>query len=343
MKKIRLLRTRSFAIAKDALRVPRRGRLVPLYAGTDENQRATLLRYLSMNAKFPPANPPPVHLILAVLITAVWGTNFVVIKVGLDSFPPLWFALLRFILVFFPTALFLARPRVLWRELAAYGLLVGAGQFGLLYIAMRGYISPGLASLVVQSQVFFTIAVAVWRSGERPTLNQYFAIIAGACGLATVALGGTHDATPLGLLMVIAAGLCWALSNVAIRKAPPSMMLNYVVWASLFSIPALLALALIFEGFGPPVRAIVEAPLQAWAALIWQATGNTIFGFATWGWLLSRHPTAVIMPIALLVPVFGMAASVLLLGETLPFWKLVGSGLILLALCGPYVRWPIKS
>src|SRR5690606_28946288 len=104
------------------------------------------------------------HLALALLVVAVWGTNFVVIKVALDDLPPLLLATLRFALSVLPAALILPRPRVPWTNLAAYGGLV-AGQFGLLYLAMTRDISPGLASLVLQLQVFFTIGLAIWLEG----------------------------------------------------------------------------------------------------------------------------------------------------------------------------------
>ncbi|HNN55681.1 MAG TPA: EamA family transporter, partial [Novosphingobium sp.] len=111
---------------------------------------------------------PPHLLLLALAVTAVWGSNFVVIKFALAHLPPLTLALLRFALAFFPLALFLPRPKVPWRNLAGYGVLIGAGQFGLLFTAMRADITPGLASLVIQSQAFFTIALAAWLGGERP-------------------------------------------------------------------------------------------------------------------------------------------------------------------------------
>ena len=102
----------------------------------------------------------PRHLLLALLVMAVWGSNFVVIRIGLDHLPPLLFAALRFSVAFLPAALFLRPPSAPWRNLAAYGVLIGAGQFGMLFLAMSGHITPGLASLVVQTQVFFTIALS---------------------------------------------------------------------------------------------------------------------------------------------------------------------------------------
>ncbi|MFO0438553.1 MAG: EamA family transporter, partial [Phenylobacterium sp.] len=107
------------------------------------------------------------HALLALAVVAVWGTNFAVIKSALSHLPPFTFATLRFLFAFLPAAFFLKRPQVPWRNLAAYGILIGVGQFGVLYFAMDGRISPGLASLVVQSQVFFTIGLAIWLKGER--------------------------------------------------------------------------------------------------------------------------------------------------------------------------------
>ena len=105
------------------------------------------------------------HLLLALAVVAVWGTNFVVIKLALGHLPPLLFAALRFTLAALPAVFLLPRPAVGWGNLAAYGLLIGVGQFGVMFVAMNGHISPGLASLVVQLQVFFTIGLAMYFSG----------------------------------------------------------------------------------------------------------------------------------------------------------------------------------
>ena len=112
---------------------------------------------------------PATHLLLAVAVMFVWGTNFVVIKIALLTIPPLLFALLRFTFVFFPAAMFMRRPDVPWKDLAAYGALTGGGQFGVLFLAMNGHISPGLASLVIQCQIFFTVAIAVAVDGASHT------------------------------------------------------------------------------------------------------------------------------------------------------------------------------
>jgi O-acetylserine/cysteine efflux transporter len=283
-----------------------------------------------------PAAPhglPLRHALLALAVAAVWGTNFVVIRWGLDSFPPLLFALLRFVFVFFPACLFIRRPEAPWLKLAAYGVLIGAGQFGLLYIAMGGHISAGLASLVVQCQVFFTIGLSVVIAGERVRGYQWLAVALAASGLVLIGLRGGGDASPLGLILVMSAGLSWAFANVLMKRTPLANMLSYVVWASVFSLPPLLILSLVFEGPATILHALAVAKPAAWAAVAWQSVGNSLFGYAVWGWLLSRYPAASVTPTALLVPVFGMAAAAALLGEPLQTWKVAAAGLVLSGLC----------
>ncbi len=275
------------------------------------------------------ANLPPAHLLLAVLIMAVWGTNFVVIKFALAHLPPLTLALLRFTLAFFPLALFLPRPKVGWGNLAAYGALIGAGQFGVLFTAMRADITPGLASLVVQTQVFFTIFLSMRLTGERVALYQIIALLIAGTGLATIALHTDGTATPLGLFLVLIAAFSWSSGNMVSRQAGPQNMLAYVVWSSIFAVPPLLVFALLLEGPTRMIAGIRAADATTWGAVLWQSVGNTMFGYAAWGWLLNRHPAATVAPMALMVPVFGMGASALLLGEPMQPWKLTAFALVM--------------
>lgn len=269
------------------------------------------------------------HALLALAVVAVWGTNFAVIKSALSHLPPFTFATLRFLFAFLPAAFFLKRPQVPWRNLAAYGILIGVGQFGVLYFAIDGRISPGLASLVVQSQVFFTIGLAIWLKGERLNLRQGIALVLAAAGLAVILSNVDAVTTSVGLGLVLVAALSWALGNMVQRATPEAPSLAFVVWASLFSIPPLLLLALVFEGAPAMVSAVATMTPVVWAELLYQSVGNTLFGYAAWGWLLARHPAAVVSPWALLVPVFGLTASALALGEPLPPWKLAAAALVI--------------
>ena len=282
---------------------------------------------------------PPRHLLLALAVVAVWGTNFVVIKAALDTLPPLLLATLRFGLAFVPAALFVKRPAVAWRTLAAYGVLIGAGQFGLLFIAMRADITPGLASLVIQVQVFFTIGLAMLVAGERLRGHQGLALALAAVGLALIAAHTDAATTPLGLALVLLAALAWAAGNLVGRSAGRINMLGFMVWSSLFAVPPLALLSLWIEGPQAIAQGLAAADASVWAAVLWQSLANVLFGYAAWAWLLARHPAATVTPMALLVPVFGIGASALLLGEPLPAWK-VGAAALVIGGLALNLLWP---
>lgn len=271
----------------------------------------------------------PRALLLALAVVLVWGTNFAVIGAALHSLPPLLFAALRFSVVVFPLILFVKRPPVKWRILAGYGLAIGVGQFGLLFIAIDGYIAAGLASLLVQSQVVFTIGMAMALGGERLKPLQWGALVLALAGVAVIAGHTGGEVTITGIALVLGAAFGWSLGNMAQRAAGKVDMLGFITWSSLFAVPPLAALALWFEGWPAIQHAIAAATPAIWAAVAWQAVGNTLFGYGAWGWLLARYPAASVAPTSLLVPVFAMASTALVLGEPLPPWKLAAAALII--------------
>jgi O-acetylserine/cysteine efflux transporter len=272
---------------------------------------------------------PPRHFLLALAVVAVWGTNFVIIKVALAHLPPLLFAALRFALAVLPAILFLPRPAASWRNLAAYGVLIGVGQFGLLYLAMRSSITPGLASLVIQTQVFFTIGLSMLLTQERLRPLQWVALGLAVVGIGVIALNTDGNTTLGGLAVTLVAAASWAAGNTVSRRAGRVDALAYVVWSSVFAVPPLLALSWLVEGGEAIVAGLRGADAATWAAVLWQSVGNTLFGYAVWGWLLARHPAATVAPMALLVPVFGIATAGWWMGEPLPAWKLVAAALVI--------------
>jgi len=269
------------------------------------------------------------HFLLALAVVAVWGTNFVVIKLALGHMPPLLFATLRFAVAVLPAVFFLPRPAVPWRNLAAYGLLIGVGQFGLLFVAMNGHISPGLASLVIQIQVFFTIGLSMYLSGERLQRVQWLALAMASAGIGVIVLHTDGTTTLLGLGLILLAALSWAGGNIVARSAGHVNMVAYVVWSSLFAVPPLAVLAVLFEGWDAVAAGLRGADTATWLAVAWQAWGNSLFGYAAWGWLLARYPAATITPMALLVPLFGMGGAALWLNEGLPSWKIAAAALVM--------------
>lgn len=275
---------------------------------------------------------PPRHALLALLSVFIWGTNFVVIKVALTAIPPLTLAALRFALASLPLLAFVPRPKTQWRWLISSGILVGAGQFGLLYYALGSDIAPGLASLVIQTQVFFTISLAGFLMKERVKPFQIAGLVIASIGIATIASHIDATTTARGLVLVICAAACWALGNMAIKMAGTRDMFAFTIWSSAFAVPPLLVLCFVLEGAPAIQSGLMKADGVVWAAVLWQAVGNTIVGYGLWNWLLTRYPAAAVTPMALLVPVFGMSSSWLVLGEPMQAWKLIAAGLVMIGI-----------
>jgi O-acetylserine/cysteine efflux transporter len=270
----------------------------------------------------------PAHLAAALLMVTIWGFNFVVIRWGLNSVPPLTLTLLRFILAAFPALLFVRPPRAPWRLVAGYGLFAFALQFSLLFGGMAAGMPTGLASLVIQVQAFFTIALVSLLTHERARPIQLIGGAIAGAGLVLVALH-LPASTLLGFALVVAAAGSWATANVIVKRIPGDRPLAVVVWGSAAAAVAMLPVTLHVDGLDTILATLRGMDMAAWLGLAFQAWPTTLLAFGIWAWLLRKHPAVLVAPFTLLVPIVGMTCAVLLLGEEVTWWKLAGAALVL--------------
>lgn len=276
---------------------------------------------------------PARHVALAVFVAALWGVNFVAIHASLGQFPPLFLVALRFALIAVPTMLLVPRPQVETRWLVGYGLGFGTVQFIGLYLGMAAGFPAGLASLVLQASAPFTVVLGAWLLRERVTVSRALGIAAAVAGLAVVGIArATGGAAWWPFLLVVLGGLGWAFGNLASRQAQASDPLHLTLWMSVVPPLPLLALSLVFEGphqIGAALAASAQAAaLPAWAGLVYTIVLGTVVGSGIWVWLMSRHPAGVVAPFSMLVPVVGVAAAWLLLGEQPAPLELAGGVLV---------------
>jgi O-acetylserine/cysteine efflux transporter len=275
---------------------------------------------------------PTRHVLLACAVAVVWGVNFVVIDAGLESFPPLLFAALRFTLVALPAVLFVRRPGVGVAWVLAVGVFLSAGQFGLLFVGMDQGMPAGLASLVLQLQAVFTVLLAVSLLHERVAPGQIAGAAVAFAGIGVIA-GGRADGVPLlAFALTVGAAASWGMGNVCTRRAQARDAASLLVWSSLVPPIPLALLSLQFEGADAMGDALATLDPGGVAALLYVVVLSTAFGFGTWTWLLRRHPASRVAPFTLLVPVVGILSAWVALEETPNAAEMSGAGVVLIGL-----------
>ena len=270
----------------------------------------------------------PPHLLLALMLVLFWGFNFVVVRETVANLPPIELSMLRLFFTGFPAVFFVRRPAP-WRTVILYSLTMFVVQIVLMFGAIAVGLAPGLASVVNQVHVFFTIGFAMFVFGERPAWFQYFGAALALSGMVVIGLHVGGEVSLLGLLMVILASAAWAVGNTYSKQLGKVDMLGLVVWGSVISPVPLIFLGLVVDG---PQRMLEVAAGISWmsvGAVAYMAILCGLFGFSVWSWLLSRYPAATVAPLTLLIPVVALSASALVLGESMQGWKIAATILVL--------------
>lgn len=299
----------------------------------------------------------PTHLLLAIIVTLIWGINFTFIAWSLESFPPLMLSAMRFFFTAVPLILFIKPPKFN-RTLLTYAVGTFVLQYAFVFTAMHLGASAGLTALLLQLQIFITVLLAYFMLGEPVNRMQIGGMVIGVLGLAVIAANLGGDMPLLGFICILIAATGWSFGNIASKQiskqvsaasatssnnvnatslsssratalSAPLSALSLVVWGGLIACVILTIASLIFETAAWQVATFTEASMKSWLSLGFIVYMSTLIGFGLWAFLLSENTASKVMPFALLVPVFGMATSVLLTGEVVTWWKLLAMGLIL--------------
>jgi O-acetylserine/cysteine efflux transporter len=277
----------------------------------------------------------PRDLLLILVVVTLWGFAFVPIKWVLAEIPPFMLAALRFLFAALPAVLFVARPAMPWRSVIAYGVAIGVLQYGLMFLGLHLGMPAGLSSLVMQLQVFFTIALTVAFAGDRlHRWNVVGALVAfgGIALLAAHKLGEGGGAPLAGFAALIAGAFAWGVGNLIAKRSAGADMFALVVWSSVVPVPFLAVLSYAVEGGAAPFRALAATSASSWLWILYLSWGATLFGFSAWNKLLHRYPAPLVSPFALLIPVSGMASGALFLGERLALVQAAGVVMVFVGL-----------
>jgi O-acetylserine/cysteine efflux transporter len=270
------------------------------------------------------------HVLLALLVVAIWGFNFVVIKLSVEALPPILAAALRFLAAALPAVFFIRPPKAPWPLVMGFGLAFGVALYGFLNLSIAWGMSAGLSSLVLQTQAFFTMALAFLLLGERPNRFQVAGAAVAFAGIGVIALEHLAATALLPLGMTLLAALSWGLANVLTRKAGQINALAFTVWGALVAPVPLLALSLLVEGPETVMGALAGFGWEEAALIAFLAYPATLLGGGIWNWLLGQHRASVVAPFTLLVPITGLLSGYLVLGETITAIE-IGGGVLVIA------------
>lgn len=276
---------------------------------------------------------------LAALVAVIWGFNFVVIDWGMGDVPPLLFLAARFLAVVLPAVLLLPPPPVPWRTVVAVGTFMSLGQFGFLYVAMDAGMPPGLAGLVLQAQVVLTIVIAAVALRERPTRPQAAGVVLGVVGLTVVGLGRGGHVPAVALVLCLTAALMWAIGNVVSRASGATGGLALTVWSALVVPVPLIGLSVLLDGPGVLAEGAAAFGWRAAISTLYTAALASLVGYGLFNGLLSRNPSAAVVPWILLVPPVAIGSAWLLLDEVPSTGELVGGAVLVLGVVVAQARW----
>ncbi|MHA4868304.1 EamA family transporter [Duganella sp. PWIR1] len=279
-------------------------------------------------------------LLSALVVVLIWGTNFVAMKVGLRNLTPFQLGAARYVFAILPLIIFIRPPKLAPKWVIAYGLSQGVGQFGLLFLSLQVGMSASLASVILQTQVFFTAIFGFLLLKEHTSRALMAGLLLAALGLLCFAASSlravtTTEITPAGFVLCLAGAAMWAVSNIVVRRAqketPDFEVISFIVWCGAVPIVPFVLLSLTFDD--PATRwQWVDAPFTTWIAVAYVGWMSTIIGYAMWTRLLKRHPVNRVAPFSLGVPVIGIASGMLALGDVISVWQWAGTALIVAAL-----------
>lgn len=266
------------------------------------------------------------YLIISVVV--IWGINFTVIKIGLQYTTPFLFGALRFIPFLF-LIFFIKKPVVPWSFLILFGVIFYFGQFALLFFGMAFGMPAGMASMVLQSQAFFTIFLAQLFLGESAKIQSFIGLVISALGLTIIGSQKDTSFTLIGLILTLAGAACWAIGNILIKRYPQTNMMSLTVWSGIVPILPFLCCAIIFDDISIIPQTWQHADWLFLFTIGYIFLLSTVYGNTIWGKLIRKYNVSTIAPFSLLVPVVGLTAASLLLQEQLSILDIVGAMVVM--------------
>jgi len=260
----------------------------------------------------------PLPLIAAFFaLYVIWGSTYLVIRIGVEYWPPLLLAGIRFVIAGTLMYAFLrsrgapAPTWAQWKAAGIIGILLLAGGNGGVSVAEHMGVASGVAALAVATVPLFTLLFGYFW-GARNTRLEWAGIALGLIGIAMLNLGSNLQSSPLGALLLILAAASWAFGSVWSKHLP----LPQGAMAS--AVQMLVGGAVMLIGSVASGEHLEQIPpVEGWIALAYLTIFGSIIAFNAYMYLLKNVRPAAATSYAYVNPAVAVLLGIVFVGETI--------------------------
>lgn len=281
-----------------------------------------------------------IDILLSLLVSAIWGGNFVASKIAMSHYPPLLMTGIRFAAVSILLMPFIIKnqPKGRWRDMLWFAFTLSTLQFSFIFTGMHMGLDVSTSVITTQMGVPFSCLLGTIFLKDKLGPWRSSGMVAAFMGLTMIAGTPNVTANTTAFMLVLAGSFSWSVSNILSKKFKDMPVFGLVGWAALISFPQLLLLSAVFEH--DQIAIIASSTLNANLAICYSVFLSTLVAYALWYYLLGRHPVSQVVPFSLLIPFFGVSASILMLGERLNSNMVVGGIITMLGVAVIVIRKP---
>ncbi|MFA6220230.1 MAG: DMT family transporter [Erythrobacter sp.] len=264
---------------------------------------------------------------IMMMCNIAWALNVVVSKLAVGDLaaPPLFYALLRSVVVVLALIPMLRPiPKDLGKVLLV-GLAISGGSFALLFMGLQSA-SPSAAGVVSLTGAPMTVLFAILLLGERVRWRRGLGIALAFGGVLFAMAGENQIDTGLGLLLVFASAVVGALGSVFVKRLEISSI-TLQAWAAVASIIVLAPLTLLLES--GQITSFRATPGELIACLFFAGIVVSIGAHTAYFHLLQGHDANQIVPLTLMTPILTIAFGAWLTGDAIGVRLLVGGAVAL--------------
>ncbi|RTY60114.1 EamA/RhaT family transporter [Pantoea sp. YU22] len=267
------------------------------------------------------------HFFLVLMVVSIWAFNNVAVKWGLLELPPLFLTWMRFVVVAIVLIPFcrITRQQLPW--LLALAFTFGFMHFSLLFVGMR-YTDAGTGAIVVQLGTPVAMLLAMVVLKEQLKAIQLVGIAISLSGVAVLSGSPTIPAWWV-LVILLCSATGWAVSNLIVKKSPPIKPLTMTGWIAFLAVPIVGLSSFVMESH--QFYALSQAGWRGWFGILYSAIASSIVAYTLWYGLLKKYNVNLIMPYSLLTPVLSVLMGIVVLGDSLNSFKIIGASLVI---CG---------